>query len=349
MDLINSKFGLISRAQCDRGKSHCGDCVMTGVDNTGRYVIMVLSDGVGSRHHDYIASQTACESFMESFLNANDMELEERFIFALKQADQDVSFPSDASHKGMMATLVAVVWDTENDKVLFDTIGDSRLYLYSNNTLKQISVDSKKAVIRRDTAGKIIKQSGVFAIQFGLTNALGYNGAKINLKTIDFKPGDSLIACSDGMYEISDFESRLTELLKTEVTDEKLSAFFEKNKSKFDDDASIIILQDNNINNDLKLKIDTIINSKTDYNNSQIATHIFSRHIKNKIDKHILRKDADGLAELLLYIVDFEIIFSEDYLLESMSKIKAIENPDKAFVHLFRVMINMLRDLKQKA
>jgi serine/threonine protein phosphatase PrpC len=170
MDLVNSKFGLISKTLCDRGKSHCGDYVLTGVDNTGRLVVMALSDGVGTRHHDYVASQTACESFKESFMNANDMELEERFIFSIKQADQYVSYPTEASHKGMMATLVAVVWDTENDKVLFDTIGDSRLYLYSNNSLKQISVDSKKAVIRRDPAGKIIKQSGVFAIHFGLTN-----------------------------------------------------------------------------------------------------------------------------------------------------------------------------------
>lgn len=337
------EYRIISDFRINPEKATCGDYLK--IVEFDDYVVLVLSDGVGSRHHDYIASKTACDSFCESFVSANGMNFNERFVFALKQADQDVSFPNDPSHKGMMATLVAFVLNVTTREILWDSIGDSRLYLFKNNKLQQISKDSVKAVIMRGRDGKILKKDGVFVIRNGLTNALGYNGAVINPQQLKLTPGDSFILCSDGMYGLPDFEQQIGEMLKLEVSIELLNTFFEKNTKLFDDDSSIIVFQDRTIDNELADKLNKIIKSKTNFLDESIAGHLMSIYISNNLSNALLTENTD-ISQCVLYLNDYKIRFSEKTVLTMMSEIKEIKNPDKEFAALYRILADMLREIK---
>ena len=158
-----------------------------------------------------------------------------------------------------------------------------------------------------------------------MTNALGYNGAIINPKFMSLNNGDSLILCSDGMYELAGFENQIGEFLKAEVSHELLSSFIEKNSTKFEDDASIIIFQESTINDELQIKLNEIIESKTDSRDKDIAEHIMSGYIRNQLGNCLSAGNTE-ISHLSSYIVDFKLCLPEQSIMSFMSDIKNLKN-----------------------
>jgi len=154
-------YTLSSNSVADKNKINNGDYLLHEFLSSENILVLVLSDGVGSRACDHVASQTACSTFMEAFKNCSDgVETSERFRNAIKEANRLVSSPPQQCH-GMMATLVAVVWPVDCDFFYYSGIGDSRVYLYHQEKVIQISEDQKKAFIRRDKfTKKIIYSAG---------------------------------------------------------------------------------------------------------------------------------------------------------------------------------------------
>ncbi|HOV12588.1 MAG TPA: protein phosphatase 2C domain-containing protein, partial [Bacteroidales bacterium] len=239
--MSGKKYIVHGKCQKDTDKKTCGDFLLYREINDENIVLLVIADGVGSRHHDSVASNAACHAFVDTFLNNQAGTLIQRFEMALKKADYEVSNPVEPAHQGMMSVLLAAAWNTNENYFLWDCIGDSRLYKHTSNGIKQLSEDSKKAVNMRDKSGKLLIQDGVLVIREGLTNALGYNGADISVKRQDFGEGESLILCTDGMYETDDFNGTIAELLSSDISEKRLEKFFSRNTDYFKDDASILI------------------------------------------------------------------------------------------------------------
>jgi len=336
-------YSIIGISINEKGKAKCGDFFLYRELEDERIIILTLSDGVGSRHHDYVASHTACSVFVDSFIDDKSLGLPLRFKTAIQKADKAVSEPENPSHKGMMCTFVGVVWDTTKNYILYESIGDSRLYKHSPTGVYQISTDSKKAVLMRDKSGKLLKQSGVLIIREGLTNALGYNGATIDIKKMDFMPGESFILCTDGMYSISEFDTLLEESLHRPELKKSMEKFINKGQELFDDDASMVVMQRNDQPINYKELYYNIIQQFSDFRQNNIMAHLLSDFIQNEILSQIEIQDADTIKKYSLYIEKYNILLSEEFV---ENAILSMKNKNFIVVEFYKLLIQRLKVLK---
>jgi serine/threonine protein phosphatase PrpC len=345
MKIIDSKDGyqIAGMSLALKGKSCCGDHIVYAEISSEQLVVLALSDGVGSLHHDCDASRTACESFIESFTCSTIPDILTRFQNALKDADKAVSEPSDPGKKGMMSTFIGVVWDKAQNDILYSSIGDSRLYRHSGNGLAQLSTDEKKAVLMRDKSGKLLSQSGVLIVREGLTNALGYNGASINIITEIFDDGNSLVLCTDGMYEMPDFEDGITESLTNSDLDKAIDFFFKKNSDVFGDDASILILQRTFLPNDVIPKIRKAIDENLSCADLEIPLHLVTRWIMEESLNLISTKESLNLEKITKYITKNDLRLSEAFIMKAIEKMKENQFLNTLF---YNMLIGELKRLK---
>jgi len=338
--MSGKKYIVHGKCQKDTDKKTCGDFLLYREINDENIVLLVIADGVGSRHHDSVASNAACHAFIDTFLNNQAGTLIQRFEMALKKADYEVSNPVEPAHQGMMSVLLAAAWNTNENYFLWDCIGDSRLYKHTSNGIKQLSEDSKKAVNMRDKSGKLLIQDGVLVIREGLTNALGYNGADISVKRQDFGEGESLILCTDGMYETDDFNGTIAELLSSDISEKRLEKFFSRNTDYFKDDASILILQRIDQPPDCEKKYQEVIGHGYDYRQFDILPHLITNHIQSEILRQIKEKNEVNLKNSVVYIEKNNLLLTEDFITAAIQEMKA---NDFVMPDLYQILIRHLK------
>ena len=169
--------------------------------------VYVVADGVGGNNSGEVASRTAVEK-IAGFVNDND-------IRELSQTDDIFSFMADAlsvansaiynlgtgskKYRGM-ATTVVMAYLFKGGAYIAN-IGDSRAYLFRQNTLKRITKDHTyvnelidKGVITEDEA-ESHRQKNV------ITKALGAEPeAEPDFYKVPLYSGDILMLCTDGLY-----------------------------------------------------------------------------------------------------------------------------------------------------
>lgn len=297
----------------------CGDHVsIEYFDNEG-ILVLVLSDGVGSYHYDYIASQTACESFLKSFSENNEDDITERFRKAVLFADNAVSNPMNDTHKGMMCTFVAVVWETSKNYFYYDSIGDSRLYKFNEDGLNQISEDNTKSVVRKNEKGDYYNTSGSIRSFLGLTNALGRNNVLTSVKQLAFLPGESIILCTDGLYKTGMFEEESIRLMSNVVDDSSLEKYRNERSVYFEDDASAIILQ----RNDSPEGYERILLSYMENNsNATVIPHLLLKYIQKQILESILHKNSEKAIFFANYIKRQGLVLQHVFCRNALSEMK---------------------------
>ena len=338
-----SEYQIAGKSLAFKGKSCCGDHITYAAIPSEQLVLIALSDGVGSLHHDCDASQTACESFIDSFSGSTIADTLTRFQNALKDADKAVSDPTDPGKKGMMCTFIGVVWDKKQNEILYSSIGDSRLYRHTGNGLAQLSTDEKKAVLMRDKSGKLLSQSGVLIVREGLTNAFGYNGAKINITKERFDIGDSLVLCSDGVYETPDFEDGITESLTNSDLDKAIDFFFKKKSDVFGDDASILILQRTFLPDDVIPKIRKAIDENLSCADLEIPLHLVTNWIMEESLNLVRAKDRLNLEKITGYVTKNDLRLSEAFIMNAIEKMKENQFLNTLF---YNMLIGELKRLK---
>ncbi len=121
-----------------------GDFILTKYFDDEDLLLLALADGVGSTHEYWIASRMACEGTVKYFAeyDLSDKSISTRLAYSVEQACDDVYFTSTERASGMLSTLCCVVWNLKEDKIIYTSIGDSRIYKYSHsNGLKQLAND----------------------------------------------------------------------------------------------------------------------------------------------------------------------------------------------------------------
>ena len=162
----------------------------------------VVADGIGGRRGGEVASSMVVNSIRDSFLSTDRIRHEEmpgfitdsidranREIFQKSLEDQDVT--------GMGTTVNCLLFNGK--RVHIGHVGDSRTYLYDKGQLWQLTVDhSVHNFIKRG----LIDASAVLpgAKPDALTRAVGLlEDVEVELYEIDFKRGQMLLSCSDGL------------------------------------------------------------------------------------------------------------------------------------------------------
>ena len=166
------------------------------------HTLFVVADGMGGHAGGDVASAITTKRLIEAdkpYLSAQDAEfaLQAALIAANSQLAETVF--EHAELTGMGTTVSALV--VLEDQVAIAHIGDSRIYLYRDGELTQITTDHT-FVQRLVDSGRITEQEAmVHPRRSVLMRVLGdvESAPEIDTSILATRPGDRWLICSDGL------------------------------------------------------------------------------------------------------------------------------------------------------
>ncbi len=161
--------------------------------------LFIVADGMGGHNAGEVASDLAVRT-VHDFLAAED-PTEDAIVEALCFANDQVlaAAGEEPSYVGMGTTMV-VAWLT-GERVLFGSVGDSRIYRWSHRTLTQLTTDdswltrlmAEEALSPEDAQRHPMRHvlTKVVGLREDIEPAVGGG---------PFERGDALLLCSDGLH-----------------------------------------------------------------------------------------------------------------------------------------------------
>lgn len=208
--------------------------------------LYIVADGMGGHRAGDKASSFAVNRFVEL---AKENENEDSFFImkeVLTQVNRELIelAASEEEFHGMGTTFVAATVDEEEICVV--NIGDSRLYLYSDN-LRQITLDHSlvEELLR---AGQIEKSRAKNHPQKNIiTKALGASlSMEPDFFKVEWKVGDKVLLCSDGLSNMVD-DDEIEEILAADSDERKIVTQLVDQANYYgglDNIATVIIIND---------------------------------------------------------------------------------------------------------
>jgi protein phosphatase len=177
--------------------------------------LFVVADGMGGHSSGEIASKIAVDQMAEFFrMTSQDHEItwpykmdktrnydENRLATGIKLANVRIyqKASSDQKYKGMGTTIVSVYFANDH-QVLVGHVGDSRVYFLRDGVLKQITEDHSLLNDYLKAKKLTPEEIEAFPHKNVIVRALGMKDTvTVDLNTIEPKPNDVYLLCSDGL------------------------------------------------------------------------------------------------------------------------------------------------------
>lgn len=160
--------------------------------------VFAVADGMGGAQAGEVASALAVEEFSNDQDGAGSPEEQLRAIIrAANRRIWDMA-QADQRRAGMGTTLTAVI--IGDDDIAVGHVGDSRLYLFRDKSLEQVTRDHSlvEEFVRQ---GKLTREQAERHPQRSvITRALGpESDVDVETMTVPGRDGDVLLLCSDGL------------------------------------------------------------------------------------------------------------------------------------------------------
>ena len=195
----------------------------------------VIADGMGGYEHGGLAAALAVEAMAASLFNAALDGAESGTALdvwgaalcdAIHAANQRVLAHAQA-HPGSngMGTTLTVALLCEG-MLHLGSVGDSRCYLFHDNTLEQLSHDDSFVQVLVDAGWLTPAEAELHPRSHEITRALGWPGDLDGLAITEhpLRPGDLIVLCSDGLWKGSadDIRRGCREFFRRPVTQSRL-------------------------------------------------------------------------------------------------------------------------------
>ncbi len=168
--------------------------------------LWVVADGMGGHQHGEVASRMAIDIIADQVASGNELSLaiqlaNEAIISKTMENNPEEPLP-------MGSTVVAV--RTIDGTYDMAWVGDSRIYLYENNQLKQLSRDHSYVNELLQSGAINEEQARNHPHRNVITQALGVTAPldlRVESSRYPMAPGQRLLLCSDGLSEeVADME-----------------------------------------------------------------------------------------------------------------------------------------------
>ena len=185
--------------------------IVTEDQNVRDYgMIVAVADGMGGHAYGEIASKIACEGLADFFKIKPAQDSEDDFchhnihhlkdiIHQLHKKILEESLKNKA-YEGMGTTLSALL--LLKGKVLTAHVGDSRIYRLRQDRLERLTVDHTMAQFLIEKREISPEDAINHPARHFLTQALGIEIEKIDIRVEATEPGDLFLLCSDGLYDM---------------------------------------------------------------------------------------------------------------------------------------------------
>jgi len=311
------EFDVCAATITEAGKRRGGDCFCICEIAHEDTLILAVSDGVSSSACDWLASETACRTAVETFVDSEGL-ISERLKKSVNLAQAAVQQIGGVC-AGSLATLILVAWRRDEDRVLFVSIGDSRLYRDTMGEIVQASRDDRDSVlITRD--GKPMMVGGQPKFMSGLTSAIGQKESlNFKIEELDFRAGESLLLATDGAHGEGRFVGQAKELLGYESLDEKLASLILHLSSEYADDATLAVLRRNDCAGDAAELLKQAVTEWRDCREFGVGAHFAIGLVKTEVEELLQRREYDLIERWLSYAEDFGLRLSRELLLELLT------------------------------
>lgn len=182
--------------------------------------IAFVCDGMGGHFGGAYAANKSVELLNDAFLKLDISKIKNIGVWLFETIQNINSLIyheslSDENKKGMGTTLSGIV--CINDEFHYAHIGDSRIYIYSENSIEQISTDHTYVNTLLLNGLITFKQAAKHPKRHVLTNALGIKkNVSVDIGMIKLKEKDNILICSDGLHNLLD-DKRLLKALNQEM------------------------------------------------------------------------------------------------------------------------------------
>lgn len=170
-----------------------------------RKQMFIIADGMGGHNAGEVASAVACKVISES-LNGRQVRYEDTpaaLEQAVRTAHEEIHRQArdNPDYEGM-GTTVEVLW-LRNQTAYWAHVGDSRIYLYRDTRLDQLTEDHSLVndYLKRGMMSE--EQARSTPLRNVILQALGTaDELEVETGSFDCKAGDLLLLCSDGLTDV---------------------------------------------------------------------------------------------------------------------------------------------------
>lgn len=212
-------------------------------------VLAVIADGMGGHRGGDFASSTAIQLIGEQFLQreiledaSNDdwMEWLHEAILHINQHLFTVAEGNEDYH-GMGTTLDAVL--LIHNECLIAHVGDSRVYLVSNQQITQITKDHSYVNVLLDSGEITEEEAAVHPQKNWIMKALGSEKTiEPDFQTLQLENDTYLLLCTDGLSNKVDNETIQQIVVNDQALDEKVEALVNLANNRGGEDNISVIL-----------------------------------------------------------------------------------------------------------
>ncbi len=225
------------------------DCIYVSVNNNS--VFSVLCDGMGGMDFGRMASMESVRLFVDYCRQYKEHD-ELWMQTALEAVNGTVSnFTVDNKQLLCGSTLVSIFIDESS--LQWISVGDSRLYIYRNNELIQVTTDHTYFNIlnQKLEADEISEHEYVTESEKGeqLTSYIGLGGLNlidISQEPLQLQVNDLIMICSDGVHKTLD-DTSICKIFNDSKTVEQIGnaiiAEIDKYNYSFQDNYSFALIQ----------------------------------------------------------------------------------------------------------
>lgn len=226
--------------------------------------LYAIADGVGGCSHGEVASKVAlialarnvldffsgCGSDISEFytktIEKQRQEVKKMLGKAVESANKEVIYRGNILGSRISTTLAAII--IMNETCFIAGVGDTRVYIFRKDRLKQITRDDSIDGEKVKTDEITHQEARSYSKRRVVTKCLGQSEIMVNPLTKKLQNGDSLIICSDGLWENIGDDDILSIILKGEepqaACDELLESALRKRVEDFDNISVIVIKVD---------------------------------------------------------------------------------------------------------
>ncbi len=178
--------------------------------------LFIVCDGVGGYPGGDIASKMCSEMTLKDYYEAEKIDsIPQWFENEIKKINKIIHDKGSENKQltNMSTTMVSLL--LKDDQAYIHNVGDSRIYIFTENKLKQITEDHsvvwdhyQQGIITKD---EIINSN----IKHLLTEAIGLKSElKINSYTIPLPKEYTFLLCSDGLTDVT-IDSKIEDIIRT--------------------------------------------------------------------------------------------------------------------------------------
>ena len=211
--------------------------------------VFAVADGVGGANAGDIASQTAISTISELIPREkkNEQRTKENSVDFLKKlitaGNKAIHALAKEREQQIASTIVIIL--IEADHAILGHIGDSRIYVYRDKKLIQLTRDHSK--LQNLIDNNLIKpaEESDFQDRHIITKALGIkSNVEPDIQKVNLKNKDLFILCTDGIYIHNSNEEMLANIEQNRVKLQKICDIFKENcyeKGATDNLTSVVL------------------------------------------------------------------------------------------------------------